>query len=98
MEVPIKISPEALQAIQAIREKKQIGQEYALRIGIKGRNCSKATQFLLGFDKPHPTDLQFMIENIPILVDKRQLMYVIGVEIVYIANEKGEKGFSFQIV
>lgn len=68
-------------------------QEYGLRIGIKGSGCS-GTSFLLGFDKPKTGDDIYMHEGIPVYIEKKHVMYLLGLEIDYEDNENAT-GFVF---
>ena len=92
--LPIHISPEALQAILSIMQKKQIGTEYGLRIGIRGNACA-GQNFLLGFDKPKPSDEQYQLDHLAIYIDKKHFMYILGLELNYEQAEDGSKGFVF---
>ena len=77
----ITISPNALEAIQESLNSPALPSGYSLRVGIKGGACS--AQYILGFDKPTEHDESHQIESISVLIDKRHLMYLIGVYIDY---------------
>ncbi|MDX1904145.1 MAG: iron-sulfur cluster biosynthesis family protein [Thermonemataceae bacterium] len=91
-EIPLKISDLAISEIKNIIDKKSIPDNYALRIGVKGGGCGAT--FMLGFDTPKITDESYLINNIPILIDKKHLMYVIGMEIDFEETQEGV-GFTF---
>ncbi len=102
--LPIQITPSAQEVILQIKTKKNITNEYALRIGIKGDGCAKDTPFM-GFDTPRPTDKifenVFFKENttgnqtdINIIIHPTQMMYLFGWILDY-KNENDEKGFYF---
>lgn len=65
----------------------QIPTGYALRVGLKGGAC--AASYLLGFDKATENDGIYEIEGIKVLIDKRHLMYLIGVKIDFAETEQG---------
>ncbi len=65
----------------------QIPAGYALRVGLKGGACSAT--YLLGLDKATENDEHYEIEGLRVLIDKRHLMYLIGVKIDYAETEAG---------
>ncbi len=65
----------------------QIPAGYALRVGLKGGAC--ATSYLLGFDKETENDELHEIDGVNVLIDKRHLMYLIGIKIDYAETEQG---------
>ncbi len=77
----ITISPDAHEAIQESLHSPALPQGYYLRVGIKGGACS--AQYILGFDQPAEHDEIHRVEGIDVLIDKRHLMYLIGVTIDY---------------
>ena len=92
-ELPLTITPEALAEVKHIMQNKNIPTDYALRIGIKGGGCG-AMGFMLGFDHAHPTDDAFMAHEVSILIDRRHLMYVIGLTLSF-ENTSEARGFTF---
>jgi iron-sulfur cluster assembly protein len=94
-DIPLKITPKAQEAIENIMQQKGIGIEYGLRVGIKGSGCME--NYLLGFDVPQANDLVYQYDNITILIQKSQLMYVINKTIHYLQDENGVWGFKVMI-
>lgn len=90
---PVTISPRAAEEIRKIMETKNIPTDYGLRIGIKGGGCGGAS-LLIGFDKKKPTDLVYAIDDIPVYVDKKHTLYLIGKEVDYYDAEDA-RGFMF---
>lgn len=84
---PIKITELAQRAIRQILEEKRIPAEYALRVGLKGAGCGAT--YLLGFDLVNPSDEQYTINDLPVLIDKKHLMYMFGVTLDYQAEGEG---------
>ena len=66
---------------------------YGLRVGIRGGGCGGASP-LLGFDTAQPTDERYELEGLPVFVEKKHLLYVIGLEIDHEEND-GASGFVF---
>lgn len=83
----IKFSELAKKEILKSLESPQIPPEYALRVGIKGGAC--AGTYLLGLDKAGEHDEHYEIDGVRLIVDKRHLMYLIGVRIDYVETESG---------
>jgi iron-sulfur cluster assembly protein len=71
----------------------QIPDGYALRLGLKGGACSAT--YVLGLDKIAENDELYEIEGVRVLIDKRHLMYLIGLRIDYIETEAG-MGFTIE--
>lgn len=88
---PVRISPLAQEAILDTLRANKIPDTYGLRVGIKGGGCSGT--FLLGFDTPTVHDDQYTIEGIRVLIDRRHLMYVLGVNVDYTEGPE-ESGFT----
>jgi iron-sulfur cluster assembly protein len=65
----------------------QIPAGYALRVGLKGGAC--AATYLLGLDKATENDELYEVEGVKVLIDKRHLMYLIGVKIDFAETEQG---------
>lgn len=93
LELPFYITPLAIEEINNIIFNKGIPQEYGLRVGIRGGGCGAT--FLLGFDKKRDTDEAYYLQNIPIYVDKKHLMYVVGITIDFEETQEG-RGFTFE--
>lgn len=93
-EKPIDISEEAAKEIQNIFENKQIPEDYSLRVTIKGGAGCAGVKLTLGFDKPKEDDLTLQVQNIPVLIRKRELMYVMGKKVDFY-NEADARGFLF---
>ncbi|PKQ70922.1 HesB/IscA family protein [Raineya orbicola] len=90
--LPLEITSLALQEIKNIKQNKGIPAEYALRIGIRGGGCSAS--YLIGFDKPKPSDETYEIEDLQILIDKKHLMYLIDLQVDFEETSEG-RGFTF---
>ena len=89
---PVTISVRAAEEIRKIMETKNIPSDYGLRLGVKGGGCG--VSLLIGFDKKKESDLIYDINGIPVYVDKKHTMYVIGKEVDFYDGEAG-RGFMF---
>jgi iron-sulfur cluster assembly protein len=90
---PVTISARAAEEIRKIMQTKNIPADYGLRVGVKGGGCGGAS-LLLGFDKKKESDLVYSVDSIPVYVDKKHTLYVIGKEIDFLENEQA-RGFMF---
>ncbi|MDQ3394399.1 MAG: iron-sulfur cluster assembly accessory protein [Bacteroidota bacterium] len=94
MLVPVSISEKAIEEIKKIMLNKNIPADYGLRIGIKGGGGCAGVSFLLGFDKLKEGDDAFVINNIPVYIEKKHIMYLIGITIDYYVGADAQ-GFIF---
>ncbi|WP_194976758.1 HesB/IscA family protein [Aquiflexum lacus] len=90
---PIKITPKAQAEIKNIIANKNIPKDYALRVGVKGGGCG-GMSYLLGFDKPKEGDQQFVIEDIPVLIEKKHYMFLMGMQVDFFEGSDTQ-GFTF---
>ncbi len=88
---PVHISERAKSEIRETLAANKIPETYGLRVGLRGGGCSAT--FLLGFDTPTTTDQVYEIEGVKVIIDRRHLMYVLGVTIGYEETEAGH-GFT----
>ena len=90
---PVTISAKAAAEIRKIMQTNNIPEGYSLRVGIRGGGCG-GVSLLIGFDKQKASDLAYSIEGIPVVVDKKHTMYIIGKEVDF--HESADaKGFMF---
>jgi len=95
MKDPVTISKKAAEEIVAIMDKKNISNEYGLRIGMKdGGGCGAGMKHMLGFDKKKQGDLEYQAQGITIYIEKKHLMYLIGLQVDFYEGEDA-RGFSF---
>ena len=93
IENPVRLTSEARDQIQETFRANKIPDTYGLRVGIRGGGCGSS--WLLGFDQPGQTDEVFEIDSIRVIIDKKHLLYVLGVEVGY-ENKEDERGFTIQ--
>jgi iron-sulfur cluster assembly protein len=90
---PVSISPRAVEEIQKIMQTKNIPADYGLRIGIRGGGCS-GVSLIIGFDKQKDSDLAYSVADIPVYIDKKHTMYIIGKEVDFYEGADA-RGFMF---
>lgn len=90
---PVTISAKAAEEIRKIMQTKNIPADYALRVGIRGGGCG-GVSLLIGFDKKKDSDLSYSVEGIPVLVEKKHTMYIIGKEVDFYEGADA-RGFMF---
>jgi iron-sulfur cluster assembly protein len=90
---PVTISPRALEEVRKIMQTKNIPADYGLRIGVRGGGCGGVT-LIIGFDKKKGTDLAYFVEDIPVYVDKKHTMYIIGKQVDFYEGADA-RGFMF---
>lgn len=89
---PVTITVKAAEEIKKIMESKSIPEGYGLRIGVRGAGCG--VSLIIGFDKQKETDQSYEIQGIPVYVDRRHAMFVIGKEVDF--HESADaRGFFF---
>lgn len=90
---PVTISGRAVEEIKKIMTTKGIPADYGLRLGVRGGGCSAT--LIIGFDKKQDADLVYTISDIPVYVDKRHTLFLIGKEVDFFENEE-TRGFLFR--
>jgi iron-sulfur cluster assembly protein len=92
--IPVIITPKALSSIKAIMQQKNVPpDDYGLRVGVKGGGGCGGASFILGFDKAKAGDEAYMAEDLLVFIEKKHVMYVLGLEIDF--EEGEESGFVF---
>lgn len=89
---PVTISTRAAAEIKKIMETKNIPKDYGLRVGVKGGGCG--VTLIIGFDKQKESDMVYTIDDIPVYIDKKHTMYLIGKEVDFYEGEDA-RGFVF---
>ena len=90
---PIALSERAAGEIQKIMTTKDVPEGYGLRVGVKGGGCS-GMSYVLGFDRKREHDQQYDVEDIPVYVDKRHGLYLMGTTVDY-HDGLNARGFTF---
>lgn len=92
MKPPVEISDRALEEVKSILKNKGIPEGYGLRIATKGMGCGVG--FKLGFDKKKETDDEYSFDGVQVLVQKREVMFLVGKKIEFY-DESDARGFVF---
>ncbi|CAG4993741.1 Iron-sulfur cluster insertion protein ErpA [Dyadobacter sp. CECT 9275] len=92
MENPIIITDRAREEIISTLADNKIPDIYGLRVGLKGGACSGT--FILGFDTLTDSDNTYIIDGIKVYIDRKHLMYVLGVSVDY---EEGSNGSGYTV-
>lgn len=90
---PVTISTRAAGEIRKIMQTKNIPPDYGLRVGVRGGGCG-GVSLIIGFDKKKDSDLAYTIQDIPVYIDKKHTMYIIGKEVDFYESEDA-RGFMF---
>ncbi|MDW8210860.1 MAG: iron-sulfur cluster assembly accessory protein [Cytophagales bacterium] len=91
---PVSITETAAKEIRSIMQNKGIPEGYCLRVLAEGTSGCGGVRYRLGFDKPREGDQQYTTQGIPVLYQKRHMMFLIGLEIDFQERET-ERGFVF---
>lgn len=92
--IPITLSAKAIEEVKNIMANKGIPADYGLRVGVKGGGGCGGATFILGFDKKKDSDTEFTIEGITVYLEKKQTMFLIGLEVDFLENADA-RGFTF---
>jgi iron-sulfur cluster assembly protein len=90
---PVSISGRAAEEIRKIMQTKNIPAGYGLRVGVRGGGCG-GVSLMIGFDKQKDTDLAYTIDDIPVYIDKKHTMYIIGKQVDFYEGDDA-RGFMF---
>ena len=91
--IPVTLSKKAVEEVRKIMKTKNIPSDYGLRVGIRGSGCGGAA-LMMGFDRKKASDLSYQIDDIPVYVDKKHTLYVIGKQIDFYEGSD-TRGFMF---
>lgn len=91
--VPVNISERAIQEIKHTLAHKNIPGAYGLRIGVNGGGCA-GVSYILGFDLQKEEDAVYEIENIPVYIAKKDILFLFGMEIDFYEGSEA-RGFVF---
>jgi len=90
---PVQLTDGAVEQLHLIRQQENIPAEYALRLGVKGGGCSGFT-YVLGFDLANENDEHFVVNGIPVLMNKAHAIYLLGMEVDFVSGLEN-RGFTF---
>ncbi len=90
----ILITDRALAELKRIREAENIPADKGLRVGVKGGGCSGMT-YVLDFDVKNEFDEEYDFGGLPVLLDQRHALYVMGMEVDF-EHGLNDRGFIFK--
>ena len=92
--IPISLTERALQEIKHLLTHASIPADYGLRVGARGSGCA-GTSYVLGFDEKQDTDVEYRIDTIPVYVQKKEILFLIGTEVDFYEGADA-RGFTFR--
>ena len=91
---PVSLSSKAAEEVRKIMATKNIPADYGLRLGVKGGGGCGGASLIIGFDKKKDSDLSYAVEGIPVYVDKKHTLYLIGKKVDFYEGADA-RGFMF---
>ncbi len=92
-ELTVSITNNAATELQNIRVEENIAADKILRLGVKGGGCS-GLSYILEFEEKTAFDEELTLNGVPVIIDKRQQMYLLGMELDY-QYGLNNRGFIF---
>lgn len=89
----ISITPRAAEELKKLLQSESHAEGKMLRVGVKGGGCSGLT-YILDFDTKGEFDEVLEIEGLQVLLDQRQALYLMGMEVAY-QHGLNDRGFIF---
>ncbi len=90
----IQITQRAIDEVKKIKAENSIGEDYGLRVGVKGGGCS-GLMYNLGFDAEAREDDRVLdVQGVRMFIDPKSLFYLMGVELDFTDGLNG-RGFTF---
>ena len=91
--IPVSLSSRALKEVKNTLANKNIPPGYGLRIGVKGAGCA-GVSYVLGFDTKSDKDMEYSLEDVPVYVAKKDVMYLMGMQVDFYEGNDA-RGFTF---
>lgn len=92
-ELTVSITDNAAAELKNIRVEENIAADKVLRLGVKGGGCS-GLSYILEFEEKTAFDEELNLNGVPVIIDKRQMMYLVGMELDY-QYGLNNRGFIF---
>jgi len=90
----ITVTDKAKKKLSELKLAENRGEDYNVRVAVKGGGCSGLKYDLLFDNQIKPEDQVFEDKDVKILVDKKSLLYLIGTTLDFSDGLNG-KGFQF---
>lgn len=93
---PVELTQEAKIALKQLSKKPGLPQGYLVRLAAQGGMAcgGGGIQYAIGFDEEKEQDQLYEYEDLRVVIDRRQLMHLIGMKVHYEERED-EQGFVF---
>lgn len=91
---PVSITSKAVEEIKEILANKNIPSDYGLRIGISGGGGCGGMSFILGFDHKKEGDMEYVVDDITVYIEKKHTMYLLGMKVDFYEGADA-RGFTF---
>ncbi|MHA8052558.1 HesB/IscA family protein [Aquirufa sp. OSTEICH-129A] len=85
-DAPVRFTESAKANLRPLVQEGKMPEPF-IRVGMKGGTCGGT--YVLGFDSKTEFDEEYLIDDIPLLIDRRQLLFVLGTEIDFEARANG---------
>jgi iron-sulfur cluster assembly protein len=83
---PVQFTDSALLTLLPLVKEDKMPEPF-VRVGMKGGACGGT--FVLGFDSQTEHDETYLIDEIPVLIDRRELLFVLGTVISFEPQANG---------
>lgn len=90
---PVSLTQGAVNELKRLMSEKNVPDDHAIRIGVKGGGCA-GFSYILGFDKKENLDDEFEFGGLKIFMNKAHQIYLAGIEIDY-KDGLDARGFVF---
>jgi iron-sulfur cluster assembly accessory protein len=90
---PVEFTESALLEIKRLLTNETNANLQNLRVGVKGGGCSGMT-YVLELGAKESDDVEYEIENVPVIMKNAHAIYLIGITIDY-QNGLNNRGFTF---
>ena len=90
---PVSFTEGAKTEIAKLIAQQEIGEGFALRVGVEGGGCA-GMNYILGFDQKKEGDQEYEIDGIQVLMNKAHGLYLVGMQIDF-QNGLNARGFTF---
>lgn len=92
--IPVILTPGAIREVKKLMSQPGFDTTQSLRIGVKGGGCS-GMSYILGFDQLSDNDQQYIVEGVPVVVNKSHEIYLYGMEVDW-QDGLNNRGFTFK--
>ncbi|MEY3677963.1 MAG: hypothetical protein RI924_104 [Bacteroidota bacterium] len=92
-QAPVSLTDGAKAEIKKLMDQQEMGEGFALRVGVEGGGCA-GMNYILGFDQKKDGDQEYEIDGIPVLMNKAHGLYLAGMEVDF-QHGLNARGFTF---